>query len=44
MTPKNKVNKNKPINAKINVRTLYPNFSYINSKGKIITPQKCAHI
>ena len=33
----------KNVNTKYYINTLIPGFNYLNDKGKIVTPKKCAY-
>ena len=40
---KNSLKRQKGVNAKYYINTLVPGFNYLNDKGKIVTPNKCAY-
>ena len=40
---KNSLKRKKSVNSKYYINTLVPGFTYLNDKGKIVTPNKCAY-
>ncbi len=40
---KNSLKRQKSVDAKFYINTLIPGFTYLNDKGKIVTPKKCVY-
>lgn len=40
---KNSLKRKTSVNPKLYINTLIPGFTYVNDKGKIVTPKNCAY-